>query len=213
MIHEPQITLIGYAFGQDPKWLTSLHAARQKFPWFTPGVSILFTDHINKERIETLAPDFLSWEVHEIDRIDGEFSMKHTHSYVHTSHLLVFQADGYPVNPAAWNPEFMEVDYIGAKWWYKDGYNVGNGGFCLRTKKLMEILPQYAAVTHPEDEVICRRLGPMLREKHGIKFASEDLADQFSVERMGSYCGQFGFHGDWQFPYVEAWLQTKIKKG
>lgn len=209
LIYEPQITLVGMAFGEDTKWLTTLQRARRKFPWFTTGGNVLFLDSINMSRVATLAPDFLSWDLYEIDCIDEAFVMRHLHSYIHTSHLMIFQADGYPVNPAAWSSDFLEVDYIGAKWWYNDDCNVGNSGFSMRSKRLMEILPNHSEVTHPEDEVICRRLGPMLRSQYGIKFANDALADRFSVEHSGPYSGQFGFHGQWQIPRVNQWLQVQ----
>jgi len=50
--------------------------------------------------------------------------------YVETSHVLVVQWDGYVLNPDAWDPALLDVDYVGAKWfWYRDGHKVGNGGF------------------------------------------------------------------------------------
>ena len=40
---------------------------------------------------------------------------------------------------AAWRPEFLDYDYIGAVWPHVlDKYNVGNGGFSLRSKALLE---------------------------------------------------------------------------
>ncbi len=132
----------------------------------------------------------------------SKFILKELHKYIDTKYCLIVQHDGFVRNPEAWNNEFMQYDYIGATWWYKDGKNVGNGGFSLRSKKLLELcanLPTTA--THPEDHIICRDMRPYLESK-GIKFAPETLANQFSFEgynQPGTYTNQFGFHGNRAF--------------
>lgn len=116
------------------------------------------------------------------------------------SHVLIIQADGYILNPSAWTDEFLQFDYIGAKWFYNDKYNVGNGGFSLRSIKLINMLAtdEHITKTHPEDDAICRTYGDYLT-KRGIKFAPEAIADKFSFESYGKksnvYSGSFGFHG------------------
>ncbi len=132
----------------------------------------------------------------------SKFILKELYKYIDTPYALIVQHDGYVRNPEAWLNEFLEYDYIGATWWYKDGKNVGNGGFSLRSKKLLELcanLPTNA--THPEDHIICRDMRPYLESK-GIKFAPETLANQFSFEgynQPGTYTNQFGFHGSRAF--------------
>lgn len=132
----------------------------------------------------------------------SKFCITEMAKYVDTSHVLIIHPDGYIQNPSAWRDEWLEWDYCGSSWWFKDGKNVGNGGFSLRSKKLLNILAtleleQY----HPEDEVICRQLRRWLEDKHGIKFAPTDVADRFAIEAYNvpapdnMYSGQFGFHG------------------
>src|ERR1700687_3454326 len=42
------------------------------------------------------------------------------------------------ITPAAWREEFLGCDYIGAQWfWHDDAMRVGNGGFSLRSRKLL----------------------------------------------------------------------------
>src|SRR5216117_3260560 len=48
--------------------------------------------------------------------------------YVRTSHALCIQWDSWVTDPSMWRDEFLQYDFIGAPWWYKDGKNVGNGG-------------------------------------------------------------------------------------
>ncbi len=123
------------------------------------------------------------------------------YKHVPTSHMLVFQWDGYVKNWKAWDHEWLRYDYIGATWWYTDGMNVGNGGFSLRSRRLMEIVATDPAITvyHPEDVVICRRYRPYLERQHGIRFAPEEVARRFSIEghkqANRTHTTEFGFHG------------------
>jgi len=50
----------------------------------------------------------------------------------------------------------------------------------------------------PEDDQICRTYRDRL-EAHGIKFASEEVADRFSHERGIKQYDSFGFHGIFNF--------------
>lgn len=134
----------------------------------------------------------------------SKYYIKELGKHIDTEHVLIIHADGYIQNVNAWDNSWLQYDYIGATWAYKDNMNVGNGGFTLRSKKLLDILstldlPNY----HPEDDIICRQLRPWLEKEHNIKFAPEEVANRFSIEAYGSsvfpggnkYSGQFGFHG------------------
>jgi Protein of unknown function (DUF5672) len=121
--------------------------------------------------------------------------------HVATSHLLLFQWDGYVKNPRAWSDAWLQYDYIGAPWWHDDGMNVGNGGFSLRSRRLMEIVATDPAIReyHPEDVKICRRYRPYLESEHGVRFAPEEVARRFSLEGhkqpSRTHTTEFGFHG------------------
>ena len=129
----------------------------------------------------------------------SQFMLNELGRFVATEHALVIQWDGYVVNPAAWRSDFLHCDYIGAKWWHQDGCNVGNGGFSLRSKKLLAAVRalNLTDCTSNEDDMICRTARRTLETKHGIRFASEAVADQFAFERNPP-AGPglpFGFHG------------------
>ncbi len=130
----------------------------------------------------------------------SNFMVRDLTNYVKTDFVLVIQADGFILNSAAWGNNFLNYDYIGAPWWFNDEFNVGNGGFSLRSKKLLDLLANDHTIkqTHPEDEIICRTYGEYLKSK-GIKFAPMSVAEKFSIEAHGlrdkEYKGQLGFHG------------------
>lgn len=137
--------------------------------------------------------------------LDGysKFCIRDMHKYMDTSHALVVQYDGYVLNGAAWTDEFLKYDYIGAP--FNPSGIVGNGGFSLRSKKLMEwISKQGWEDFHPEDSCICVRHREEVEEA-GFVFASSKIAERFafegrswdSLEWRGMpnfWHGQFGFH-------------------
>lgn len=151
----------------------------------------------------------------------NRFVIKELYKYIDTEFLMFVQTDGYPLNLQAWTDEFLNYDYIGAPWIWASpqdrpkicpaGACVGNGGFSIRSKKIMEEVSKYDYDLHnnayikrqssesrkstglQEDAFICRVVDKELKSK-GMKFAPCELAKYFSVENM-VYTGQFGFHG------------------
>jgi hypothetical protein len=135
----------------------------------------------------------------------SEFIVKSLLLYVPTPHVLLVQWDGYVANPGAWDHAFLDYDYIGAPWsWYDDEMRVGNGGFSLRSRRLLEALQDgRITVGATEDETICRRYRPLLERDYGIRFADEATAERFAFE--GAYpidWRTFGFHGLFNFCMV-----------
>ena len=149
-----------------------------------------------------------------MDGLEGysNFCIREMHRHVSTSHALVVQSDGYVVNGDAWTDEFLKYDYIGSPWLPSN--LVGNGGFSLRSLKLLEacycISKLHSDSPHPEDNFICMRHRREL-EAMGIKFAPLELAKRFAFEGRSwnngiewsgvptAWAGQFGFHS-WLTP-------------
>jgi len=130
----------------------------------------------------------------------SNFMLDKIGDYFITKFALIVQWDGYIINEQAWNPDFLNYDYIGAKWWHKDGLNVGNGGFSLRSRKLIESIKQLNIKNRndTEDNIICRTYRIELENKFGIKYADEKTADQFAYERGYTPTASslpWGFHG------------------
>lgn len=133
----------------------------------------------------------------------SQFILKNVVDHIATSHCLIVQWDGHVTGPARWRTEFLEYDYIGASWpQFDDGHDVGNGGFSLRSRRLMEACraPGFAA-HHPEDVAIGRTNRAYL-EGLGLRFAPKALADRFAAERAGDPADSFGYHGVFLMPKV-----------
>lgn len=127
----------------------------------------------------------------------SRFVIKDLLEHVRTSHVLLIQWDGYVIHPGAWDSDFLKYDYIGARWGhFSDGYDVGNGGFSLRSRKLLEALQDTEIDQfEPEDVHICREYRPLLESRYGIRFAPAEVADRFSFETTYPKSRTFGFHG------------------
>jgi hypothetical protein len=110
---------------------------------------------------------------------------------------IVYELDGFVINPELWNPDWPGYDYIGAPWPMPvDDYSyrtptgeivrVGNS-VSLRSKRLMELPSKIKLEWRPfygntnEDGLIC------CHHRHefvarGMKFAPLDVAKHFSKE-------------------------------
>lgn len=143
--------------------------------------------------------DGIEWR--QIDRLDSRadysrFMLRELVGHVGTSHALCVQWDGFVVNGEAWDPHFLEYDYIGAVWpHFNDAHNVGNGGFSLRSRRLLEACTRLPPVGgEAEDMVISRSYRPWL-EGQGIRFAPGEIARNFAYERTEPTGTELGFHG------------------
>lgn len=128
----------------------------------------------------------------------SQFIIRNLYKYIRGTHCLLIQWDGYVLHPEVWNPKWLEYDYIGARWnFHKDKFNVGNGGFSLRSKRLMEIVATDENIIeiHPEDNCVCRWYRPYLEYRYGIKYAPPEVADLFSDENSFFRHKTFGYHG------------------
>ena len=128
----------------------------------------------------------------------SKFMLFDLHKYIKTDFVLSVHWDGYIINANAWQPEFLNYDYIGAIWpWHPEGLRVGNGGFSLRSKRLLELTASSGFVykDRNEDDLICHVNRDYL-VRNGVRFAPEELARYFSFERELTNIETFGFHGE-----------------
>ena len=123
----------------------------------------------------------------------SRFMLKALVDYIETAFVLVIQYDGYILNGRRWEPAFHDYDYIGAPWGRASG--VGNGGFSLRSRHLMQALrdPRITELV-PEDIAICETYRGLLEER-GVRFAPLKLAQRFSFETLTPPAPTLGFHG------------------
>jgi hypothetical protein len=163
--------------------------------------ALLFTDAQDLD----LPPGIERIAIHPLGS-SGEYSRFMLHElvdWIETSHCLIVQWDGFILDPAAWDEAFIACDYIGAPWpQFDDGHDVGNGGFSLRSKRLMLALrePQFVPSDAAEDVVIARVNRPWLERDKQLRFADRALAGTFAFERSRDAASPFGFHGVFNLP-------------
>lgn len=129
----------------------------------------------------------------------SEFVLSDISDMIDGSHVLIIQWDSLIINPDLWDENFLNFDYIGAPWPHHPDTPVGNGGFSLRSVKLIKSLQNEDIVKfHPEDQAICINNKEILENKYGIRFAPIEIATKFAIER-GPWKNTFGFHGMFNF--------------
>ncbi len=168
-------------------------------------------DDIDVVKIESL--DYINY---------SRFIVYELHKHINTDFVLIIQDDGFIVNPDKWDNMFLKYDYIGApfpipsitdKISYRDPFGnlcrVGNGGFSLRSKKLLELptklnleWKQYFGY-YNEDGFFAIH-NKHIFENEGCVYAPLDVAKYFSHEaEIPETIGitPFGFHGKWSKNY------------
>jgi hypothetical protein len=195
----PRVTLIACDTQSPGRALASL---RRSLSQIKPAKTILFTsvglavkDDIEVVKIAPLKSkaDYSRW------------IMRDLYKYIETDFVLVTQWDSYVLNGELWTDDFL-TDYIGACWLETDGFSVGNGGFSIRSQRLMEVAATDPTIvsTHPEDNMLAKVYRPYLETKYGFKWASEELADKFSFELREPTQPTFGFHSFFHQPFKKT---------
>lgn len=194
----PQVTLVAVTSVNVAATVIALERSMAQVAF---GAVRLITDHAP----EALPPGIEWVPIAPLASVSAysSFVLERLIDHVATSHCLLVQWDGHVIHPHRWRPEFLDHDYIGAAWpQFDDGHNVGNGGFSLRSRALMEACcAQGFRRSHPEDLAIGRENRAWL-EAQGLRFATPALADAFSAERRGNPSSSFGFHGIWHMPQL-----------
>ena len=142
----------------------------------------------------------------------NEFKLRESYSYfvlnelinyVHSEFIMMIHDDGFIINPHLWDDAFLEYDYIGAPWpGPKDDSvgRVGNGGFCIRSRKLIEVCKNLPNYNGENDDWFVGVTNRDLLVQQGFKFAPVSLAMKFALELPIEECEYsldncFGFHG------------------
>lgn len=134
------------------------------------------------------------------------FIIRELYKYFSQTHCLIVQHDGTILNADCWDESFKEFDVIGARWLYPDNEpNCGNGGFSLRSHRLMETVAKdkFIDILHPCDEILGRLYRRYLEKTYSIKFAPNDVCDRFSYELHTPVQRTFGHHAFFHLPFKE----------
>ena len=184
----------------------ALHALNQADTTLKFKKKILLSD----KKPFNLPDDITYFNIKKISSLEeySNFILHKLSDYIDTKYCITIHADGYICNPDKWDDIFLKYDYIGAPWNTSNHFidqtnpnsRVGNGGFSLRSKILLDLCKELPLGGH-EDTNICIQNRNFLENK-GIKFAPLNIAAQFSTEQICYDLGHidsdiksFGFHG------------------
>lgn len=160
----------------------------------------------------------------------SQFVLKEMINYVDTDYMMIFQHDGFPINPKAWSEDFLKYDMVGASWKFKTEKRTCNGGMSVRSRRMCEAIRDDDQIflqndniikNFAEDHVLFHIYREYLEGVHKIKIAPEEVCDRFSIEAWGvnppgnKYNGSFAFHGfgvdfsDADLPYIPYKLPNR----
>ena len=206
MINLPDVTLLAISSVRIPGTIQSLELCSSKLKF----AKVKFISHLKPD----VLPDYIEFEqCPELKNIDdfNEYMFLEMGKHVSTSHCLIVQDHAYRLNSEKWNNAWLNYDYIGSPWrivensYIANDYTrsrVGNGGFSLRSKKLLELpkktnwyLREEQGWKNEDGNICCYWKKEMLSQ--GIKYAPLELAIHFGFENVteeNKYVKPFGFH-------------------
>jgi len=127
-------------------------------------------------------------------------------NYIDTDYCLLFQDDGFPLNPEHWDNEFLNYDYVGSPLpldsniLHHPEERIGGGGFTLRSKKLLNLMTSWVDYEGKENEdtYICHvKRNELIRK--GLKICPHTIARKFviqnAIDNDHTIYNTFGFHG------------------
>jgi len=215
MLSLPSVTLVAVSSVNLRRTISALRFSMKEIQF--ADVKLL-THEIPKR----LDPRINTHLVSKIDSIDkySEFMVYKLGDYIDTEHCLIVQADGFVLHADKWSNDFLKYDYIGAPWpvtknAYIDPFGnhvrVGNGGFSLRSQKLLSVPKDNRVVwdvnssdfyahmnvgLQSEDGIICVH-NRHVYEQAGCVFAPIEIAAKFATEvkvAESSRGNTFGYH-------------------
>jgi hypothetical protein len=201
MLNLPSVTLLCVET-RDPT--LALYAIQKCLEQANFGKIVLITDlaKLSKEPIEVEGMAYVQAPPIKTTKDYSDLLLTGLRRYVSGTHVLIIQWDSFILHPELWTDDFLRYDYIGAVWPHHPDTPVGNGGFSLRSVKLLEALESPKNTKrHPEDFCICVDNKATLEKEFGIRFAPTNVAEQFAVERA-DWHPAFGFHGFFNFGKV-----------
>mgnify|MGYP001311785628 CR=1 FL=1 len=209
-----EITIIAVS---DIKIKRTINALMKSSLSLKPYKTILFSS--KKIKLNNKQADII--DLIKVDKINSiqeysSFIIYKLFNYIQTSHILIVQWDGYVINPEKWDSEFLNYDFIGAPFVPRDNeekycrdkngafYTVGNGGFSLRSRRLLEAPSKFKLLDNKEytnfhEDGFFSVYHRSFLESKGYVWAPFVIAKNFSIESFLSIKDlidlPLGFHG------------------
>jgi len=132
-------------------------------------------------------------------------------NYSDNDFAMIIHHDGFVMNTDIWSNNFLDYDYIGAPWplnlqmqWGVPN-RVGNGGFSLRSKKLLNLINRFESTYGMHEDMFISNGIKDIALSEGIKYCDPTTAMKFSFELSCHDLDatefnpnkHFGFHGQY----------------
>ena len=206
MLELNNVTIVAVACIRPEKALAAIKYSMSNINF---NKSILLTDsNISDTSVNIIKIPKLNYEEY------NKFIVFELWKYIDTSHCLIVQDDGFVIDYSIWNNDWLDYDYIGAPFnlphdeiSYRDDnkniVRVGNGGFSLRSKKLLKLASDlnmewksYFGYYNEDGWFCCHNRS--IYESNNCKWAPLEVAIHFSREAElpeNQNISTFGFHG------------------
>ncbi len=218
----PKVDLIGIDTNHPEQGLQSMQISMSQIDF---GKAIMFTcaDKSDFDSSLTNGIEFI-----KIDKIKeyldySDFCLR-LGDYLHNDYVLTTHGDGFVINANLWTDDFFKFDYIGAPWaechmkaWGGLPNPVGNGGFSLRSKKMLDFSKQFKTTGGNNEDGFLTNFKIVEAKEYGIKYADLGTAYKFSVHHLEDVGGvfepekYFGFHGYHNLPIALEYVNAKGK--
>lgn len=209
MIDLKNVTIVAVACVREERTLKAMQFSMRGINF--GSAKLLTSSHnLKDDNIEIINIEHLDYNAY------NKFIVYELWKYIDTDYALLIQDDGFVINPSLWREEFFKYDYIGAPWnlpqdefSFRDAFGnivrVGNGGFSLRSKKLLSLSTKLNLEWKPffgfyNEDGFFTCHNRHLFEAEGCVYAPVDVAKYFSHEaEIPETIGisPFGFHGKW----------------
>jgi hypothetical protein len=206
-INLPDVTLLAISSIEIPATIEALKISSKKINF---GAIKLLTHEYPKDVPKNILLEYCP-KINDIMDFN-HYVFKNLGKHVTTSHVLMVQYHAYIIHPELWDNDWLQYDYIGAPWPIREGsyiantgerIRVGNGGFSLRSKKLLDApknlgleLKQEQGYWNEDGNLTCYHRAELL--SYGIKYAPVEVAAVFSYENPvpenANIQKTFGFH-------------------
>jgi hypothetical protein len=142
-INLPDVTLLAISSIMIPETIRALQISMENLNFD----DVKFISHIKPENL----PENIKHEYCPEIKSSGDFDIyafEELGKHIETTHMLMVQYHGFVIRPWLWDNEWLRYDFIGAPWYEAPEFislstgemvRVGNGGFSLRSKKLMDL--------------------------------------------------------------------------
>ena len=202
----PDVTLLAISSIQIPATINALALCASMMDF--GAIKLL-----SHEKPEDL-PTFITYE--NCSRITSSrdfdfYAFEELGKHVQTSHMLMVQYHAWILRPELWRDEWLEYDFIGAPWYEAPEFislstgemvRVGNGGFSLRSKKLLDMPKKLGIHTisdrgYTNDDGLINSYYRKLFLENGIHYPDVHVASVFSHENdipENKGIPTFGFH-------------------